>query len=146
MSDPKNAHYKELLVRMNAAYSAQYYLEAIWYAYSILEDRCVSALRQSGGERYANGQPIKTLGKKLSILKERRPNDPLLKAYFSDALMDRLKKWKDERDGLMHAMADAVIPLSEVDKKKFIIAEQASGLVRDTCAAARRLKANRNKA
>lgn len=142
----KNNHYKELMSRMNQAHENEYYLEACWFAYTVLEDRLLSALRQSGGACYANHRPIRMLGKKMQEIRQRKRNDQLLAAYFNDALMDRIHQWKGNRNDLTHAMADGTKPMSEIDKAAYLLSINAKGLVKDVCSAARLLKKNREKA
>ena len=77
----------------NKAHNDEYYLEASWFAYTVLEDRLLSALRQSGGATYANFRPIRMLGKKMQEITQRKRSDSLLSAYFDDPLMDRIHKW-----------------------------------------------------
>jgi hypothetical protein len=89
----KREHYKDLIDRMNKAHNDEYYLEASWFAYTVLEDRLLSALRQSGGATYANFRPIRMLGKKMQEITQRKRSDSLLSAYFDDPLMDRIHKW-----------------------------------------------------
>ena len=142
----KNNHYKELMSRMNNAHDKEYYLEACWFAYTVLEDRLLSALRQSGGPTYANHRPIRMLGKKMQEIKQRKRNDNLLAAYFDDPLMDRIHNWKEDRNDLTHAMGDGTKSMAEVDKAAYLLSANAKKLVKDVCAAARRLKKNRGKA
>ncbi|MGL5468414.1 MAG: hypothetical protein ACRDCT_09555, partial [Shewanella sp.] len=117
----KRKHYNELTARMNAAHKGKYYLESSWFAYTVLEDRLLSALRQSGGANYKNNKPIRMLGKKMQEITLRKKKDPLLSAYFSDQLMDRIHKWKEERNNLTHAMADGSKTMIEVDKAAYIL-------------------------
>lgn len=144
--DEKNNHYKELMTRMDKAHEQKFYLEACWFAYTVLEDRLLSALRQSGGPTYANYRPIRMLGKKMQEIRQRKQNDQLLKAYFDDPLMDRIHQWKEDRNDLTHAMADGTKTMAEVDKAAYLLSMSAKKLVGDVCAAARRLKKNREKA
>ncbi|OBX36752.1 hypothetical protein A8U91_01099 [Halomonas elongata] len=90
----KNNHYKELMGRMSQAHEQEFYLEASWFAYTVLEDRLLSALRQSGGATYANYRPIRMFGKKMQEIRQRKRSDPLLAVYFDDPLMDRIHQWK----------------------------------------------------
>jgi hypothetical protein len=145
MLNPKLKHYELLMSRMDAAYAANFYLEASWFAYTILEDRLVSALRQSGGANYANHKPIKMLGKKMQEIELRKKKDSLLAVYFDKTLMDRIHKWKEERNDLTHAMADGVKTMAQVDKMAYLLSQNAKALVKDVAAAARVLKANRHK-
>ncbi|MEZ8096971.1 hypothetical protein ACED51_22970 [Photobacterium swingsii] len=141
----KRQHYKELMQRMNEAHEHEYYLEASWFAYTVLEDRLLSALRQSGGTTYKNHKPIRMLGKKMQEIKLRKKKDALLSAYFNDALMDRIHHWKEDRNDLTHAMADGTKTMTEVDKSAFILSTNAKLLVKDVAKAARLLKKNRLK-
>ena len=60
--------------------------------------------------------------------------------------MDRIHKWKEDRNDLTHAMADGTKTMAEVDKAAYLLSMSAKKLVKDVCAAARRLKKNREKA
>lgn len=142
----KNNHYKELMSRMSEAHDKEFYLEASWFAYTVLEDRLLSALRQSGGVTYANYRPIRMLGKKMQEIRQRKRNDQLLAAYFDDSLMDRIHQWKEDRNDLAHAMAEGTKPMNEIDKAAYLLSTNAKKLVKDVCSAARRLKKNREKA
>lgn len=80
------------------------------------------------------------MGPKLRELKERCPNDPLLSGEFTKELQDRLDSWKDERNELMHAMADASVPIEEIDRSAEALAKTGAKLVRDYCSLCRRIK------
>lgn len=142
--NPKLEHYEELMSRMTKAHEDKYYLEASWFAYTILEDRLLSALRQSGGSTYANHKPIRMLGKKMQEITQRKKTDKLLSAYFTNVLMDRIHKWKEERNDLTHAMADGTKTMVEVEKLAYLLSSSAKALVKDVAAAARLLKKNRH--
>lgn len=141
----KNNHYKELMIRMDKAHQHKFYLEACWFAYTVLEDRLLSALRQSGGPTNAKNSPIQMLGNKIKEIHHRNQNDELLKAYFDDSLMNRIHQWKEDRNDLTHAMADGTKTMNEVDKTAYLLSTNAKTLVADVCAAARRLKKHREK-
>jgi len=141
----KREHYQELLDRMNKSHSSEVYLEASWYAYTVLEDRLLSALRQSGGENYANHRPIRMLGKKMQEITFRKKKDKLLAAYFTTELMDRIHKWKEDRNDLTHALADGTKTMAEVDKMAYLLSTTARSLVNDVCSAVMRLKRHRDK-
>lgn len=141
----KRKHYIELMDEMEKSHQAAYYLESSWYAYTVLEDRLLSALRQSGGETYANHRPIRMLGKKMQEIRQRKINDSLLRAYFDDKLMDRIHAWKEERNDLTHAMADGTKSIGEIKKSSYLLSTNAKKLVKDVCNAAILLKKNRSK-
>jgi hypothetical protein len=131
---------------MDAAYNASMYLEASWYAYSVLEDRLLSLLRSSGGvgekSNGAGGKPIRMMGPKLKELSRRAKKDKLLKENFEH---DKLDTWKASRNTLIHAMADATMPIEDIDAFAKKLAEDGRALVREYASACRRLKKHRDK-
>ena len=143
---PKEALYRTFISRMNAAYDASMYLEASWYAYAVLEDRLLSLLRNSGGVgengNGSKGKPIRMMGPKLKELSRRARKDQLLKANFEH---DRLHKWKEARNSLMHAMGDATLPIEDIDSAARELADNGRALVREYASACRRLKKHRDK-
>jgi len=150
----KREHYEILLDKMSSAHEQEFHLEASWIAYSILEDRLYSALKRSGGTTFPNGEDIRMLGQKIQEIIARRvePNDrqaagdKLLGAYFSSELLDKLKDWKDRRNGLMHAMADSTKTIAELSKETYLLSLDSKQIVKDTCNASRLLKKHRSKA
>jgi predicted nucleic acid-binding Zn-ribbon protein len=132
--------------KMEQAHSLEFYLEASWIAYSILEDRLLSALLQTGGSTYSDGKDIRMLGQKIVELEQRKTNDQLLSAYFNDDLIDELKKLKKSRNDLMHELADSTKTILELDKETYLLSENSKSLVNSTCNASRLLKKNREKA
>lgn len=132
--------YRVLIDRLRIAFNGGTYFESAWYSYAVLEDRLCSLLRLSGGDTYASGKAIQMMGPKLKELKARRLSDATLAAVFTDDLQDRLNNWKNNRNSLMHAMANAVMPIEDIDALAKKIAEQGNTLVRDYCSACYRLK------
>lgn len=124
---------------------ADYHLEASWIAYAILEDRLVAALLCTGGATHKNGNPVKMLGPKIDFLKKRRRKDKLLAANFSTEWLNKLAKWKDSRNKLMHAMANAPVTVAQHDIAAERLARAADPLVYDACRQVRRLKKHRAK-
>lgn len=142
----KQELYRTFISRMEAAYAGAMYFEASWYAYAVLEDRLVSLLRNSGGVGENNGgtsgKPIRMMGPKLKELTRRAKKDALLKANFEH---DQLNTWKESRNNLMHAMAEATMSVSDIDAAAKKLAEDGRILVGDYSAACRRLKKHRAK-
>lgn len=142
----KQELYRTLISRMEAAHGASMYFEASWYAYAVLEDRLLSLLRSSGGVGEngdgASGKPIRMMGPKLKELARRARKDALLKANFEH---DQLNTWKESRNNLMHAMAEATMSASDIDAAARKLAEDGRFLVREYSAACRRLKKHRAK-
>ena len=104
----KYENYKEQFKRLNKAMNYQFYLEAMFIAYAIIEDRTESILRHAGKweqcvKRSRNGKPgIHFKIKKIKNLADQ--NVSLLNKYFSDDLLDNILEWKDERNRMMHAL------------------------------------------
>lgn len=130
--------------RMDEAINQNFYLEASWYAYAIIEDRLVSMLRQSGGIGQNGGSaPIRMLGLKLKELKLRALSDELLK---TNLMASKIEDWASSRNDLMHAMTDGSLEQQQIDKNAYLLATSGKTLVKDISAAAMRLKKHRAKA
>lgn len=138
----KQALYKTLIERMDASTKSNNYFESSWYAYTILEDRLRSMLRNSGGENFGNGKMIRMLGPKIEELTKRAASDPLLKANFEKSM---LTKWKKDRNDLMHQMADGSLTIEQIDESVKSLAERGAHLARLYSASSRRLKKHRKK-
>jgi hypothetical protein len=141
---PKKSHYEQLIARASSAIRSEFYLDASWYVYGLLEDRLVAALMASGGARDPQGNKIMMMGRKLRLLKSRAKNDPLLGAYFPDALFDDISRWKDARNRLMHDIGDARTPIPQLDKAGYLLATSGRELLKVVCRAVRLLKRNRH--
>jgi cytochrome c2 len=138
---PKQDHYRTFIGRLEVSLADGHYLESAWYAYAVLEDRLRSLLRSSGTEFHSRtNRQITMMGPKLRELKERRARVPLLAAEFSDALHDALDVWKEDRNNLTHAMADATMTVADIDASAKKLAVDGARLVRDYCALCRRMK------
>ena len=112
---------------------------------SIIEDRLVAVLKRSGGALDAGDNPIRMLGPKLKLIRARRKKDALLQAYFPEAVLGSINTWKDERNDLMHAMADASAPLPVIDRRAYLLATRGQELVKSVCRHQRQLRNNRHK-
>jgi hypothetical protein len=130
---------------MEAAIKAKYYLEACWVAYAILEDRVVTALLCTGGATQQNGKPVTMMGPKINFLKKRRRRDKLLAANFSTEWLNKLARWKDRRNKLMHAMAIGTVTTGRLELAAKKLAMAADPLVYDACRQVRRVKKHRPK-
>ena len=146
--------YEILLDKMCSAHDQEFYLEASWIAYSLLENRLKSALTQSSPTTGSNNSARPMLGDKIQEIRLRRSDpkdqnatgDKLLGAYFDSDLLDKLHNWKESRNELMHAMADGSKTFRELSKKIYLLSLNSQKLVKDTCNASRLLKKNRSKA
>lgn len=147
MSKPhrKAKHYNALLQKMGAAIAAGYFFEASWIEYAILEDRLVAVMLATGGATDRKGKRVIMMGPKITFLKKRRRRDKLLGANFPKVWLDRLSRWKDRRNRLMHAMANATLSFPRVQLSAKRLAIAGDPLVYDACRQARRLKKHRHK-
>jgi hypothetical protein len=136
--------YKVLIARMDGAIAGRFYLESLWLAYAILEDRLVSVLNCTGGADDKNGDAIWKMDKKLQVLKERRKHDRLFQAYFPIDWTSRVAVWKNARNQLTHAMANGTITATDLDIQSEALAKTGSVLVYETCRQTRQLKRNRH--
>ena len=144
----KRELYKVLIERMEAAHATNNLLGAAWYAYAILEDRLVSLLRNSGGLNDKNGQPLRLMmGPKFKELKRRvnaksqnKHVDPLLRINVELTTLD---KWIDQRNKLMHGIAEGELTIEEIDTMIAYVAGTGIDLVRDFARAAARVKKHR---
>lgn len=130
--------YEQMIARMDHALAEKQFLQAAWYAYAILEDRMTSLLRWSAPNPQAAQIP-RMLGPKLQELKSRAQNHRLLAANYVYA---ELHRWKEDRNDLMHQMADGVLAIEDVDILAEALALEGARLVRTYSAAARRFKAH----
>ena len=99
----KYENYKEQFKRLNKAIHSNFYLEAMFIAYAIMEDRTESILSYEGNE--INSDRFVSINRKLKKIKQlAERNNSLPERYFSDTLIDEILEWKEERNSLMHAL------------------------------------------
>ena len=100
----KYYNYKEQFERLNKALKNEFYLEAIFIEYAILEDRTESVLRHAGlWEAYMKGKKMANIGTKLTFIKNKASAKSCsLHPYFKDSLLDQLRDWKNKRNPLIH--------------------------------------------
>jgi len=109
----KYDNYKEQFKRLNKAINNNFYLEAMFIAYAIMEDRLESILSYEGNE--INSKNFVSINKKLQKVKriaERKNSLPA--RYFSDSLIDEILEWKEKRNKLMHALMKQALTTEEL--------------------------------
>ena len=98
----KQFNYAEQMKRLKKALSMEFYLEATFIEYAVIEDRIESFLRHAG---VFNPKKHNSLNGKLSKLAEQqRCKTGLIRKYVSDELIASIHSWKNERNILTHAM------------------------------------------
>ena len=100
----KYTNYKEQFGRLNRALKNEFYLEAIFIEYAILEDRTESVLHHAGlWDAYMKGKKMANIGTKLTFIKNKaNVKSCSLHPYFRDDLLDQLRDWKNKRNPLIH--------------------------------------------
>lgn len=104
----KHENYREQFVRLKRALAAEFYLEAIFIEYTIIEDRTESILRHA--EKWDSylkkrGNSAVTLNSKITYINGQvTSGDKMLKKYFSDNLLEDILEWKESRNRLIHAL------------------------------------------
>ena len=122
----KFENYKEQFVRLKKAVDSNFYLEAMFISYAIIEDRSDAILSYEGNEIYSKN--FIPLDKKLNKIKKiAEQNKSLPQKYFSDSLIDDILVWKETRNGLIHALMKK--PLTTEDLAKS--AQEGKALARE---------------
>ena len=110
----KYFNYQEQMVRLKKAMAAQFFLEAIFIEYAVMEDRLESILRHSG---VFNPERHSTIQAKLRRVSElRRAKKSLLNRSLSEELLQEIYQWKDERNRLIHALMKQDLHTEDLQK------------------------------
>ena len=98
----KHENYRMQMGRLSKAIKAEFYLEAIFIEYAVLEDRLESILVHSGK---FNSEKHNTMDKKLKKVQEiSREKKAVAYRYFSAELIQSIYDWKEKRNCLIHAL------------------------------------------
>lgn len=98
----KYENYRIQMGRLSRAIKAEFYLEAIFIEYAIMEDRLESILVHAGKFNPKKHDKMdKKLGKVEEISQEKKA---LAHKYFSAELIQSIYSWKNSRNDLIHAL------------------------------------------
>lgn len=98
----KYENYRMQMGRLSRAIKAEFYLEAIFIEYAVMEDRLESILVHAGK---FNPEKQDNMHKKLRKLEEiSREKKALAHKYFSAELIQSIFSWKKSRNDLIHAL------------------------------------------
>lgn len=98
----KYHNYKVQMKRLDKAINEEFYLEAVFIEYAIMEDRLESILIHSDA---FNPKKHNTMERKLRKVEElARNKHGLLKNYISDEIIESIYKWKERRNIFIHAL------------------------------------------
>ena len=116
----KYENYRTLFPRLGRAVEEEFYLEAIFIAYAIVEDRTESLLRHLGKwdaleKECAAKKKFPTISKKISLIRaEAKKRSSPAHAYFSDSLLSDFTKWKDKRNKKIHELMNQPFSTEEL--------------------------------
>ena len=95
----KCRNYRDQMVRLNRALEFEFYLEAVFIEYAVMEDRLSSALRHAG-KKVPRG-----ISRKIGILCKLQNQGYEPAETLGDLLSD-VYAWKEERNSLMHGLME----------------------------------------
>ena len=114
----KNLKYRSLHEILSRAMKNEFYYEAIFIEYAIIEDRTDSILRHAN-IRINNP----TLNNKINTIKHSRSfKDEYIKKHLNLELLDSVKSWKHKRNDLIHDLVN--LSYSNEDIKEIAIEGQ----------------------
>ena len=124
----KYSNYRTQMSRLKKAMSCEFYLEAIFIEYAIIEDRAEAVLRyEDNSIRCKEGQFI-SLDRKLNkILDLAREKKSLPNKYFDSSLIEEIRAWKEDRNGMIHALMKKNLT------KEYILSIADRGMILTRC-------------
>ena len=131
----KSQLYKDLIARMNLALLEEFYMEACWIQYAIVEDRINSVIRHAYPKNGAKFLGMtRGLDRKFDHIRDKihAQDDDCVKTINKD-LLKRLVRWKDKRNNLMHEIADTD-NLTNVQSRLKKLANEGKDLVNELSA------------
>lgn len=99
----KKEKYAILMSKLKKATDNEYYYEAIFLEYAILEDRTESLLKHANIKYKENDEKSFKLMKKINKIRSNKEfQNEYIKKHISNELLDNIIEWKRNRDKLMH--------------------------------------------
>lgn len=132
----KYANYKEQHERLNKALKNNFYLEAIFIEYAIIEDRLTSILRyEDNTVKSKNG--FVSIEKKINKVRaiSGEANGLAIK-YFASDFLDTIENWKNRRNPLIHALMKQQLTTEEL----LNLATEGQAIVKDLSRLSRNYK------
>ena len=131
----KQKNYRVQFTRLNKALVHQFYLEAVFIAYAIIEDRTEAVLRYEG--KQINSKGFVSLDRKLRKIRSTLTEEQCICGrYFDEEILDSLSAWKESRNSKMHALMKGVQSTTELA----VLAEEGKTLARALCTKASNYK------
>lgn len=101
----KYENYRRQKSQLKKALANEFFYEAIFIEYAIMEDRLEAALRHGGAKLInSRGNPL-TISEKINKLSSNATfTVPYIRKRLSLELLESVKCWKRKRDALIHAL------------------------------------------
>ena len=126
----KQLNYREQFKRLDKALNNNFYLEALFIEYAIMEDRTESILRYEGNEIKVKDGGFVSINRKLNKIKKIAEAKGSLPArYFSNDSIDCILVWKEERNRMIHALMKQSLTTEELADLAF----EGKDLCRQLC-------------
>ncbi len=124
----KYENYKEQNKRLTKALQNEFYLEAVFIEYAIMEDRTESILRYEGNTINSNG--FVSIDRKITKIEKIAENKKgLARKYFTIEFMEQIRTWKNKRNGLIHAL----IKKNTTTQELIDLAEEGRQITKELC-------------
>lgn len=125
----KYENYRIQMGRLNKALTNQFYLEAIFIEYAMMEDRLESILRHSGKWNPKPDTFVSLDSKRKKVAKLAEEKKSLAHKYFPPELTDSIENWKNERNRMIHALMKQSLHTGDLRA----IAEDGHSIVKTLC-------------
>lgn len=110
-SEQKYETYKMLMGRLKVAIHEEFWYEAIFLEYAMLEDRLHSVIIH-GGET-TNNRMIDNIKKVRKMIEKKKSG---IEKYFDGEILSEVNHWRDKRNGLVHSLATKEYDNDQVKK------------------------------
>lgn len=102
----KQEIYKAMKTNLRKAMNAEFYYEAIFIEYAIIEDRCLSLLKHAGVKYVdSKGKEIKISGKIRKLRGNPAFDNEYVRKRLTLEFIQDMEDWKRDRDQLIHDLA-----------------------------------------
>lgn len=99
----KNERYSELMEKLKKSIEEEFYYEAIFIVYAILEDRTESILRHANIDNINDAGRSMTLNEKLNIINNNSKfKNDYIEGHLTRELINKIHIWKNRRNILIH--------------------------------------------
>lgn len=114
----KYRNYQTQFTRLNKAMREEFYLEAIFISYAIMEDRTESILRHTGKWdaflKSRKGHNVTIDAKIRYIQAMAQQKNTLLNRHLADGTLQQILDWKVKRNELVHALLKQAVSAEEL--------------------------------